>query len=79
MTISANPGVVTNNWLLKCSVCSQPRITANRGRVVQTRAEDAEELFVTLTTVEVRIVFVYCRNEYELDRSNDHAIVLHTC
>ena len=34
---------------------------------------------MTLIAVEAGIAFVYCRNDYELDRSNDHAIMLQTC
>ena len=79
MTISANPGVVTNNWLLKCSFAVSPGLLLTGVGLFKPGREDAEELFVTLIADEARITFVYWWNEYELDRSNDHAIVLQTC
>lgn len=83
MMISANPGVKlpTTDYSNALFAVSPGLLLTGVGLFKPGRedAEDAEELFVTLIADEVRIAFVYRRNEYELERSNDHAIVLQTC
>lgn len=80
MMISANPGVKlpTTDYSNALFAVSPGLLLTGVGLFKPGR-EDAEELFVTLIADEVRIAFVYRRNEYELERSNDHAIVLQTC